>query len=359
MKKKRWNNKLIFADNLHTLKYIQKLQEKKEVDKIKLIYIDPPFGTGDIYDASGAPAYSATLRGAEFIEFLRKRLILLKELLADDGSIYVRIDYHFGHYIKVIMDEIFGKNNFKNEIIVNRRKKSAQETVKFNVSTEIIFFYTKTEKFDFHKGIRHRKCSFCGAEKEPDWHIMISSGIRHPPERMILGKKMLPPKGFHWTYSQKNIDRMTEEERIRINQKSVYTDLNGKKIRGMVEYLQTEDVPIDSSWTDVYGYTSKWKYPTENSEDLLARVIETSSNEGDIILDCFAGSGTTGCVAEKLDRKWIMVDSSKLAIYTIVKRLHSLKKEIGNKGKPLKPKPFGVYNAGLYLDGDNLKNLRR
>ena len=114
IKQKKWNNKLIFADNLQALKYIKKLQEEKELDKIKLIYIDPPFGTGDVYDAQGAPAYSATLRGTRFIESLRKRLILLRELLSDDGSIYVRIDYHYGHYIKILMDEVFGKNYFRN-----------------------------------------------------------------------------------------------------------------------------------------------------------------------------------------------------------------------------------------------------
>ena len=85
--------------------------------KIRLIYIDPPFGTGDIYDARGeAPAYSAKLQGAKFIEFLRKRLVFLREILADDGSIYVRTDYHFGHYLKAVMDEIFGKNNFTRKI---------------------------------------------------------------------------------------------------------------------------------------------------------------------------------------------------------------------------------------------------
>lgn len=352
VKEDEWHNMLIFGDNLQALKHLKKLQDEGKLEKIRLIYIDPPFGTGDIYDARGAPAYSAALQGAEFVEFLRKRLVFLRELLADDGSIYVRIDYHFGHYVKVIMDEVFGKQNFQNEIVVNRRKKSAQETNKFNVSTEVVLFYSKHNSSIFHKGLKSRTCSFCGHEKEPEWHIMISSGIRHPPERIILGRKLLPPQGFHWTYSQENIDRMTQEGRIRIDETASYTDLEGKKIKGMPIYLQAENIPIDSNWTDIYGYTSKWDYPTENPEELLQRVIESSSDVGDIVLDCFAGSGTTGAVVEKFGRRWIMVDSSKLAIYTMLKRMHNLRKEIGNKGEPLKPKPFVLYNAGLYEDHD-------
>lgn len=354
IKEGEWHNQLIFGDNLQVLKHIKKLQDAGKMEKIKLVFIDPPFGTGDIYDAKGAPAYSAALQGAEFLEFLRKRLVLLREILADDGSIYVRMDYHFGHYLKVLIDELFDKNNFRNEIIVNRRKKSAQETNRFNVSTEVLFFYTKSNNFTFHKGSRSRICSFCGAEKAPEWHIMISSGIRRPPERMILGKKMLPPRGFHWTYSQENIDRMTKEGRIRINESGSYVSLEGNKIKGMPEYLQAENIPIDASWADLYGYTSKWKYPTENAEEILQRVIESSSDEGDLVLDCFAGSGTTGAVAEKLGRRWIMIDCGKLAVYTIIKRLYSLKAEIGNKGKYLKSKPFALYNAGLYEDHDTL-----
>lgn len=350
-----WHNKLIFGDNLQALKHLMNDPEVK--GKVRLIYIDPPFGTGDIYDAKGAPAYSAALRGAEFIESLRERLIFLREILADDGSIYVRIDYHFGHYVKAIMDEIFGKNNFRNEVIVNRRKKSAQETVKFNVAFDSIYFFTKSERFIFHKPMRKRICNFCGSEKAPEWHIMISSGVRHPPERVIFGKKMLPLNGHHWTYVQKKIDQMIKEKRIRINKKATYVDLKGNKIRGMPEYLQAEEIPVDSSWIDIKGYTSKWKYPTENSEELLERIITTSSNPGDLVLDAYSGSGTTGAVAEKLGRKWIMVDSSKLAIYTMIKRMFNLKKEIGNKGNPFQPKPFVLYNAGLYEDHNFLLKM--
>jgi len=111
-----------------------------------------------------------------------------------------------------------------------------------------------------------------------------------------------------------------------------------------------------SVWFDIPAYSFTTGFPTEKNEQLLERIIKASSNEGDIVLDAFAGSGTTGAVAEKLNRKWIMIDSSKFAIYTMIKRMLNLKEKIGNKGKPLKPKPFAVYNAGLY-DMKILKKL--
>jgi hypothetical protein len=122
------------------------------------------------------------------------------------------------------------------------------------------------------------------------------------------------------------------------------------------EYLQTEETPVDSNWTDVKGYVRSARYPTENPEELLERAIRASSNEGDIVLDAFAGSGTTCAVAEKLNRRWIGMDCGKLSIYTIQKRMLNLRKEIGNKGAPLKSKPFTLYNAGLY-DFSKLREL--
>ncbi|MEM2956561.1 MAG: site-specific DNA-methyltransferase, partial [Candidatus Pacearchaeota archaeon] len=335
VKEGEWHNMLIFGDNLQALKYLKKLQDEGKLEKIKLVFIDPPFGTGDIYDAKGEPAYSAKLQGAEFIEFLRKRLIFLRELLADDGSIYVRIDYHFGHYVKVIMDEIFGKENFRNEIVVNRVKKGYTGGNQFNTATDSLFFYSFGGTFNnFLKKLE--------IKLEERWHTMASGGDGGP--KKFFGKEIYPPKGYHWQFSQEKIDKMIKEGKIRLNPKTK-----------MPEYLlpATEYLPVTSNWSDIPGYhvgSGSTGYPTENAEEVLERVISASSNPGDLVLDCFAGSGTTGAVAEKLGRRWIMVDCSKLAIYTMIKRLHNLKKEIGNKGEPLKPKPFVLYNAGLYED---------
>lgn len=339
VKEGEWHNKLIFGDNLQALKHLMNdpdiYDQKTRQGKIRLIYIDPPFGTGDIYDAKGAPAYSAALKGAEFIESLRERLIFLHELLAPDGSIYLRIDYHFGHYIKQIMDEIFGKNNFQNEIVVNRICKKGFGANRFPTATDSVFYYTKSNNFIF-KGFRKK----LGKRREVRWHSMDSmtaNGKTGPP-RMILSEKRYPPQRRVWTFSQERIYKMEKEGKIRLNKAGTPVYL--------IESTDTE--PIDSNWTDIPGYTFKWNYPTENSERLLERVITASSNPGDIVLDCYAGSGTMGAVTEKLGRRWIMVDSSKLAIYTMIKRMFNIREKIGNKGKSLKPNPFILYNAGLY-----------
>ncbi|MFX1482298.1 MAG: DNA methyltransferase [Promethearchaeota archaeon] len=342
-------NRIFWGDNLIALKCMMNdsimRQSMDEMGGVKLVYIDPPFGTGDRYYSHERFAYSAELQGAEYIEFMRKRLVLLHEMLDENGSIFVRSDYHFGHYIKVIMDEIFGHRNFRNELVINRRRKSSQETKRYNVANDILLFYTKTDSFFLDKKSRKRLCTFCGQEKKPEWHAMISSGIRNPPLRTILGKQRLPPGKMHWTYRQEKIDLLESAGRLRINEKMTYTDLDGRMVRGMPEYLQSEDVPVDSLWIDLKGYTHRWKYPSENSEELLERVISSSSKKTDLVLDSFAGSGTTGIVAEKLGRKWIMMDSSQLAIQTILKRLFSLRKRIGNRGRLISPKPFVLHEA--------------
>jgi site-specific DNA-methyltransferase (adenine-specific)/adenine-specific DNA-methyltransferase len=357
IKESEWHNKLIFGDNLQALKYLKKLQDEEKLEKIKLIYIDPPFGTGDIYDAKGAPAYSAALQGATYLEFLRKRLIFLRELLANDGSIYVRIDYHYGHYVKVLMDEVFGKNNFKNELIVNRTKKVFEGINRFNTATDSVFFYTVTGNYVFNGFKKERLQQKWIAMHSPGirWTMVDQEYLRFYEKNQLKEKNkgfcsrgrvfnnvvIMPPDGRHWTFTQERLNQYLDEGRIRLNPNT-----------SMPEYLTSPMERTDSNWTDIPGYSQMWNYPTENSEQLLERIISASSKPGDLVLDCFAGAGTTGAVAEKLGRKWIMVDSSKLAIYTITKRLHNLRKEIGNAGEKLLPKPFILYNAGLYENHD-------
>ena len=140
-----WRNLIVQGDNLQFLKtcYLNKdlLIKDKVKGKVKLIYIDPPFGTGDEYGGrDGEMSYSAKMMGAEFIENLRERLVYLRELLSTDGSIFVRMDYHFGQYIKVILDELFGKDNFRNELFVNRTSRLKNEGKRYYTSFDSIFF---------------------------------------------------------------------------------------------------------------------------------------------------------------------------------------------------------------------------
>ena len=160
VKDDEWHNMLIFGDNLQVLKTLLKMKEEGKLKNadgtkgVRLIYIDPPFGTGDIYGRNNVGAYSAKLMGAKYLEWLRQRIILLKELLSDDGSFYMRIDYHFGHYMKVLLDEIFGKENFRNEIIINRTKKVFEGINRFNTATDSVFSILKeiiTSSMDLKK----------------------------------------------------------------------------------------------------------------------------------------------------------------------------------------------------------------
>ncbi|MFH0772319.1 MAG: site-specific DNA-methyltransferase, partial [Candidatus Omnitrophota bacterium] len=334
---KDWHNLLVFGDNLQILKTFnenkEQLVKNKIKGKIKLIYIDPPFGTGDEYDgAKGQSAYSAKKKGADFVEFLRRRLILLKEVLSDDGFIFLRMDFHFGHYAKIIMDEIFGKENFLNEITINRTNKQWEGVNRFNSATDSLFLYSKTQNYVFKTIYRQR-------QKEATWINAHSPGIRYPRERVFNGKTYFPPQERHWTFNQETMNRYIKEGRIR--------DKNG-----ILQYLQSGLEVCTSNWTDIPGYSSTTGYPTENSEVVLERVIRCCSNESDLVMDVFAGSGTTLAVAEKLGRRWIGCDIGKLAIYTTQKRLLEIdqSKDLSETkkkyGKPAKS--FAVVTSGLY-----------
>lgn len=366
-----WYNMIVQGDNLQFLKTCYLNQDPLIKDKvkgqIKLIYIDPPFGTGDEYGGSeGAISYSAKIAGAEYIEAIRERLIFLRELLHSEGNIFVRIDYHFGHSIKLLMDEVFGSDNFNNEIIINRFKRQLRGLKQFNVSNDVLLFYSKTKGGNyFQEVMRSRLCSFCGSEREPSWIPMSSPGVRRPPDRIILGTKMLPPKGRHWTFRQETINIMEKEGRIKIVEPGKYTDIEGNSITGVPYYLQTDDSPTDADWTDLRGYVRTSRYPTENPEELLERVIQCASQEGDIVMDCFGGSGTTGAVAEKLGRRWIMCDFGKHAIYTMQKRLLTIEESKG-LGKDVKKgakyakeaRPFIVASVGAF-DFSKIIDLRK
>jgi adenine specific DNA methylase Mod len=272
-------------------------------EKVQTIYIDPPFNKEQDADYF----YNVRYKDSTWITMLENRLNLAKNILKGSGSIFVRCDYNGNMYVRLLMNEIF-EGNFGNEIVINRFRRQLGELTRFNVATDNIFYYSKLGTPYFTTVNRKRICSFCGKEMEPRWRPMSSPGLRFPPERVILGRKLLPPKGRHWTFTQKKIEMMEKEGRIRIENAQSYVDLEGSRVNGAPEYLQTEDTPVDSLWTDLKGYVFGSKFPTENPEELLKRVIEVSSKEGDLIMDFFLGSGTTTAVAQKLRRKWIGVE---------------------------------------------------
>lgn len=291
---------LIKSENWQTLNTIL----SKFREKIQTIYIDPPFNkeqNADYY-------YNVKYKDSTWLTMLENRLLLARDIMAKTGSIFVRCDYNGNMYVRLLMNQIFGEENFGNEIIINRFRRQLGELTRFNVATDSLLYYTRTSNSFFDTIFRKRICSFCGQERPPQWRGMSSPGLRYPPERIILGRKLLPQKGRHWTFTQTKIGIMEKERRIRIDESSSYHDLEGNAVKGIPEYLEREDTPIDSLWIDLRGYVFGSDFPTENPEELLKRVIEVSSNENDIIMDFFMGSGTTIATAHKLKRKWIGID---------------------------------------------------
>ena len=372
-----WKNLIVQGDNLQFLKacYMNQdpLIKDKVKGKVKLIYIDPPFGTGDEYGGgSGEMSYSAKIAGSEFIEGVRERLIFLRELLADDGCIFVRLDYHFGHYIKAILDEVF-TNNFKNEMVINRIYKNVFGDSKFiPTSTDSLFVYSKKEKY-VYKNVKQEML----AKREAFWrHMDDSDGIRRPIERRVFGKTVFPPANKHFKYNHKAIEKMLIERRIRFKCSCGYVHIDPAqewiscpdcgmdepKLQYLVQEKNLEN--FQSNWTDIPGYSSTTGYPTENSEILLERVISIASFERELIIDVFGGSGTTAAVAEKLGRRWIVCDFGKHAIYTMQKRIlniaNSKKPDNGRKNEKYNypPKPFCVVSAGAY-DFTRIMDLRK
>lgn len=304
-----WTNMLIFGDNLQVLKTLLQMKQEGKLKNadgtpgVRLIYIDPPFATKQEFRGSqDQKAYQDKIAGAKFLEFLRKRLIFLRELLSEDGSIYVHLDWKKGHYVKTIMDEIFREEKLINEIVWCYTGPS-QTSNYFPKKHEVILWYAKGETWVFN-----------------------TEQLRVPYRKSTL-----------WTGRTSIIGRASDEELKQLDQ------------RGKL---------VEDWWPDIatigYSHNEIMDYPTQKPEALLERIIKASSNRGDLVLDCFAGSGTTLAVAEKLGRRWIGVDCGKLAIYTMQKRLLNIaeSKDLEDPqkekkyGKPCKP--FTLYNAGLY-----------
>lgn len=327
-------NKLIQADNLSVLKTLMD-SHKGFID---LVYIDPPFATNTDFTISdersntvsrssgGISAYSDKLTGPEYLEFLRHRLIFLRELLSETGSIYLHIDYKVGHYVKLIMDEIFGAANFRNDITrIKCNPKNFARRAYGNIK-DMILFYSKSSEITWN----NPSAPFAEGDANRLFKKIDKDGRRyttiplHAPGETAKGKTsqlwkgMKPPAGRHWRTDPAKLERWDKEELIEwskngVPRKKIYLDeKEGKKVQDIWEFKDPQ-------------YPS---YPTEKSLNLLKFIIGASSNEGDIVLDCFAGSGTTLVASETLGRRWIGIDQSESAIRITQERLASTPRTI-------------------------------
>jgi adenine-specific DNA-methyltransferase len=313
---------LFKGDNFQALSLMLKVLK----NKINLVYIDPPFNTEQQFFVSEDGrantisnskneilAYSDKLSTEEYLEFIRERLVLLRELLSDEGSIYLHIDYKIGHYIKIIMDEIFGRDNFRNDIARIKSNPKNFYRKAYGNEKDVILFYTKNYKKNIWNDI---KVPLDEDEIASKFGKIDSNGRRyttiplHAPGETKNGSTGKPwrniavPKGRHWRTNPKEFDKMDEMGLIEWSSTGnprikKYADEHlGKKIQDIWRFKDPQNP----------------QYPTEKNGKMLEQIILQSSNENDYILDCFAGSGSTLKAANKLNRKWIGVDSSAVAI---------------------------------------------
>ena len=333
-------NKLIFGENIIVLnKLIYDFELKNKID---LIYIDPPFATNNTFSISndgrantvssqnkGNIAYLDNLKGEIFLEFIRERLILLKELLSPIGSIYLHIDYKIGHYVKIIMDEVFGIENFRNDITRIKCNPKNFSRKAFGNVKDLILFYSKASEIIWNE----IKTPYNEQDKLKLFPKKDNNGKRfttiplHAPGETQDGntskpfKGNLPPVGRHWRSDVMTLEKLDEDGLIEWSKtgntrKIIYLDeQEGKKIQDIWDFKDPQ-YPI---------------YPTEKNNNMLDLIIKTSSNENSIILDSFCGSGTTLKAAQLNNRNWIGIDNSELAITKTIEKINSISSNIFNE----------------------------
>jgi adenine-specific DNA-methyltransferase len=292
---------------------------------VRLVYIDPPFATQSaFYSRKFAHAYEDSLVGAEFIEFLRERLVWLHHLLADDGSLYLHLDERMVFYFRVLLDEIFGPRNYKN--CITRKKCNPKNYTRntYGNITDYILFYTKSDNYVWNRPVEPWTDERVAKEYQ---YVEPRTGRRykkvpvHAPEvrHGETGKPwrgMLPPPGKHWQYAPAKLDELDAKGEI-------YWSPTGNPRRKV--YLdQSPGVALQDIWLDLRDAHNQniriTGYPTEKNSELLRRIILASSRPGDLVLDGFSGSGTTLAAASELGRRWIGIDNSPEAIRTTLKR---------------------------------------
>lgn len=337
-----WTNKLIWGDNKLILSSLKNGPLREEIEKnggIKLIYIDPPFDVGADFSMKievgenseeftkqanvlEELAYRDTWgKGADsFISMIYERLSLMKDLLADDGSIYVHCDWRVSGYMRLVMDEVFGENCFQNEIVWCYRE-AINSKIRWNRKHDTILYYSKSNKYIFnytdvlqpHSESTTKKYKY---QDENGKYRLMGRGIVGSP---IQSARDVDP---HWEKTHPEL---------------VYR-----------HYQKEGTLPIDWWPIDAINQAAKERlgYPTQKPEVLIEKIIKASSNKGDIVCDFFCGSGTTLAVAEKLGRKWIGSDLGKFGIHTTRKRLIGVQRELKASGQDYRA--FEILNLGKY-----------
>lgn len=362
-----WTNKLIWGDNkliLSSLKAGALRQQIEDAGGLKLIYIDPPFDVGadfsmDIEIGDEVFHKEANLleqiayrdtwgRGADsFISMIYERLILMRDLLAPDGSIYIHMGPTVKQYVKVVADEVFGVSRFQNEIIW-RRAFGHGDSGKYGIIHDAILYYGKGEG-----RIWNRLLQPPDKEYVETFFDQYDEERQEPYQRLSLSAGGLSGGGYLYEYKGvKTLWRCPLETLVEHDQKQ---RLHWPKKKGGVPRLKRylsdyEGVPLQDIWTDISKIhnqsAEQTGYATQKPETLLERILKVSSNEGDMVADFFCGSGTTAAVAERLGRKWICTDLGKFGIHTTRKRLIGVQRQLKSAEKDFRA--FEVLNLGRY-----------
>lgn len=317
--------------------------------KINLVYIDPPFDSGADYvrkvELRGAKGtlkldgeghtlgeqiqYTDIWTNDSYLQFMYERLLLLKELLSDNGSFYLHCDWHKSHHLRCLLDEIFGAENCQNEIVWQRTSARSDSTT-YNHIHDTILFYSKGNDFPWNAQYDEHSQDYVDekyvySDDAGRKYQLVDMTSPNPRPNMMyewLGYES-PSKG--WRYSRETMQKLHDAGKI------WYPSDKSKRPRLKKFLDEVKGRPMQSIWTDIYPVNSqaveREGYPTQKPEALLERIILTSSNPGDLLLDCFAGSGSTAAVAQKLGRRWIIADINKGAVQTASKRLQRIIQE--------------------------------
>ena len=360
---KGWTNKLIWGDNKLILASLKNGPLREEIEKqggIKLMAIDPPFDVGADFSMdieiggdtfTKKPnileeiAYRDTWgKGADsFIAMIYEGLVLMRDLLAEDGSIYVHCDFRLNSYIRLLMDEVFGNANYINEITW-KRTSAHSDPAHYGINVDSIFYYSKTKKWIWNQHYSPHSEEYLTRFRNTD------SNGRHWTDADLTAKGL---SGGGYTYEYKGITSLWRcpietMQRLDADGKLHFTNAGGIRLKRYLD--ETPGVSLQSLWDDIFPVNSQAKeridYPTQKPEALLERIIKASSNEGDLIADFFSGSGTALAVAEKLNRKWIGCDLGKFAIHTTRKRLIGVQRQLKAEGKDYRA--FEILNLGRY-----------
>ena len=343
---KGWNNKLIWGDNKLILSSLKNGALREQIEAqggIKLIYIDPPFDVGADFsmdvEIGGETltkkpnvleelAYRDTWgKGADsFIAMIYERLVLMRDLLAEDGSIYVHCDWRVNSYIRLVLDEVFGSGCFKNELRWKRQPvRGAKATSnQYARNSDGLLFYSKSDKWIWN-----------GAYKEYD-PVFVKSKFRLDTDGRLFRDCDLGD------YSEKSIRNFEKQGKI-------YITKSGKnRLKRFLDEEKGES--LGDMWVHISEVnsmaTERTGYATQKPEALIETIIKASSNEGDLVADFFCGSGTTAAVAEKLGRKWIASDLGKFAIHTTRKRMIGVQRQLKTENKNYRA--FEILNLGKY-----------